>query len=97
MGESGVMEMNCKKCGGELQQGYAQVHSTLISFLTFWGLSWHNLYFVADSSPGKVRRVAFFRQVRTAFRCPRCNIVAVTPLKWREKPGLTDGFKPHGR
>jgi hypothetical protein len=89
--------MRCDQCGGELQRGYAQVHSTLASFLTFWGFSWHNLYFVPEASPRSVLRVALFRQKRVAFRCPACNVVAVTPLKWREKSDLTEWFKSRER
>jgi len=71
----------CRRCGGRLQRGYAQIHGTFGGFLMV-GLSYTHLFFSPDSDPPMESVVLFWKERHVAFKCLGCGAFIVTPHTW---------------
>jgi DNA-directed RNA polymerase subunit RPC12/RpoP len=71
----------CRRCDGEFERGYVQIHGTALGFL-FVGWSYVKFFFKPDN--GRTPETPFlgWRQKHVAYRCLGCGDMVVTPHLW---------------
>jgi hypothetical protein len=71
----------CRRCGGELERGYAQLHGTLAGFLLY-GLSYTHLYATPDQDSSDAGVFMQWKERCVAYHCLGCGTLVITPHEW---------------